>query len=128
MLEQRVREQESAGELGQEDVRAELLAVRHGRREREVADPHAGRQECLSIGVGDDRVRVDLRRAVERPPVEEDSLVGLVRDKEDLLPDARPRLAQRLGEGPEVTQRVDPAARVVGRVEKHRPRPGRDGG
>ena len=120
-LEERVRR---AGE----DAVAEVLPAIEGRRDGQVADPHPRREQGLAVGVRHDRVRVDLGRAMERPTVEEDPVVGLVGDEVNPPADPVAGTAQRRRQRLEVGRRVDPAARVVGRVQQDGARPGRDRG
>ena len=88
MLQERVREGVASGELLHDDLVAELAPLRQGGRHGQVADALPGGQQRLAIRVGDDRVRVDLRRAVETAAVEQDPVVRLVRDDPDWVTDA----------------------------------------
>ena len=71
---------------------------------------------------------VDLGRAVERPAVEHDPVVGLVADEVDRVAVASARVVERGTEPAQVLDREDPAAGVVRRVDEDGPRPGRDRG
>ncbi len=107
-------------ELADLERLAHLRAVRHLGRERDVPDPLARREQLLGVGVDQEGVRVELGRARERPVVEQDPRVRLVRDQVDRMPDAFGTRREHVGQRAQGLGRVDLAARVVRRVHDDR--------
>ena len=110
----------SEGELPEHQRLAHLGAVGHLGRQGDVADPLTGREQLLGVGVDQERVRVELGRARERPVVEQDPRVRLVRDQVDRVPDAFGAGGEHVGQRAKGLGRVDLAARVVRRVHDDR--------
>ena len=120
VLEQRVGEGVAGEQLRHEQRRAQLLAFGHRRRERDIPEALAGRQQRFAVGVDQERVRVERCRAVIGAPIEDDPAVGLIREQVDRMADVCAGVREQAGQLLQGRVWVDLAGRVVRRVDDDR--------
>ena len=98
----------------------------HQRRDRQIAQALTRREQHLAVAVRDERPRVEGRRADEAAPVEAQAPIGLVRQQEDAVADPLRGAFEQVGERGQDLAPVDPAGRIVRRVDDDQPRPRSD--
>ena len=119
VLHDRVREAPADRHLCREQGAAKRVSVfcRHQRRQREIAESLAGREQHLPVAIGDQGPGIDSRRACEVVSVEAQAAIGLVGQEEDPSVDPLRRTFEKLGKLLQHRAAIDPAGRIMRGVD-----------